>query len=58
MQILQITVIILLLKTDDERDKGLPLSMEVFDRETCNVPLTQCGFVDMFAREMFRYNIN
>lgn len=27
--------------------------MELFDRETCNVPLTQCGFIDMFARETF-----
>ncbi|VDM72183.1 unnamed protein product [Strongylus vulgaris] len=27
--------------------------MEVFDRKTCNVPLTQCGFIDMFVREAF-----
>uniref|UniRef100_A0A0K0DHH4 3',5'-cyclic-nucleotide phosphodiesterase n=1 Tax=Angiostrongylus cantonensis TaxID=6313 RepID=A0A0K0DHH4_ANGCA len=36
-----------------EREKGLPVTMEVFDRLTCNVPLTQCGFIDMFAREAF-----
>uniref|UniRef100_A0A914XGW7 Phosphodiesterase n=1 Tax=Plectus sambesii TaxID=2011161 RepID=A0A914XGW7_9BILA len=40
-------------QTAEEREKGLPLTMEVFDRPTCNVPLTQCGFTDMFAREMF-----
>lgn len=27
--------------------------MALFDRNTCNVPLTQCGFIDMFARETF-----
>lgn len=27
--------------------------MKGFDRETCNIPLTQCTFVDMFAREAF-----
>ncbi|KAK6022977.1 hypothetical protein OSTOST_11305 [Ostertagia ostertagi] len=27
--------------------------MEVFDRRTCNVPLTQCGFIDMFVREAY-----
>lgn len=27
--------------------------MKGFDRETCNIPLTQCTFVDMFARETF-----
>ena len=42
-----------LFQTKEEREKGLPLTMELFDRETCNVPLTQCGFIDMFAREAF-----
>ena len=27
--------------------------METFDRDTCNVPKTQCGFIDMFARPTF-----
>lgn len=27
--------------------------MKGFDRETCNIPLTQCTFADMFARETF-----
>jgi hypothetical protein len=41
------------MQTAEEREKNLPLTMELFDRTTCNVPLTQCGFIDMFAREMF-----
>ncbi|VDK88777.1 unnamed protein product, partial [Onchocerca ochengi] len=40
-------------RTNEEREKGLPLTMELFDRNVCNVPLTQCGFIDMFAREAF-----
>ncbi|KJH43819.1 3'5'-cyclic nucleotide phosphodiesterase [Dictyocaulus viviparus] len=40
-------------QTREEREKGLPITMEVFDRLTCNVPLTQCGFIDMFVREAF-----
>jgi len=40
-------------QTADERSRALPLTMETFDRDTCNVPRTQCGFIDMFAREMF-----
>uniref|UniRef100_A0A1I8ELF8 Phosphodiesterase n=1 Tax=Wuchereria bancrofti TaxID=6293 RepID=A0A1I8ELF8_WUCBA len=40
-------------QTSEEREKGLPLTMELFDRNVCNVPLTQCGFIDMFAREAF-----
>lgn len=41
-------------QTAEERAKGLPLTMPVFDRPTCNVPQTQCSFIDMFARDMFR----
>ncbi|CAG9535406.1 unnamed protein product [Cercopithifilaria johnstoni] len=40
-------------QTNEEREKGLPLTMELFDRNVCNIPLTQCGFIDMFAREAF-----
>ncbi|WKX92297.1 hypothetical protein Q1695_010379 [Nippostrongylus brasiliensis] len=40
-------------QTREEREKGLPVTMEVFERKTCNVPLTQCGFIDMFVREAF-----
>uniref|UniRef100_A0A915HGD4 Phosphodiesterase n=1 Tax=Romanomermis culicivorax TaxID=13658 RepID=A0A915HGD4_ROMCU len=41
-------------QTAEERAKDLPLTMEVFDRDTCNVPLTQCSFIDMFIRPMFK----
>lgn len=34
-------------------EKGLPVTMKGFDRETCNIPMTQCTFVDLFARETF-----
>ncbi|KAF8368242.1 pde-6 [Pristionchus pacificus] len=40
-------------QTREEKEKALPVTMAFFDRETCNVPLTQVGFVDMFAREAF-----
>ncbi|KAF7629988.1 Phosphodiesterase [Meloidogyne graminicola] len=40
-------------QTAEEIEKKLPVTMKGFDRETCNVPLTQCTFVDMFARETF-----
>ncbi|KAE9556273.1 hypothetical protein FO519_000456 [Halicephalobus sp. NKZ332] len=40
-------------QTSEEREKGLPLTMKGFERDTCNVPMTQCTFVDMFAREAF-----
>jgi len=40
-------------QTAEETAKGLPVTMKGFDRSTCNVPLTQCTFVDMFARETF-----
>lgn len=42
-----------LFQTNEEREKGLPLTMKLFDRNVCNVPLTQCAFIDMFAREAF-----
>ncbi|KAL3122099.1 hypothetical protein niasHT_009392 [Heterodera trifolii] len=40
-------------QTAEETERKLPVTMKGFDRETCNVPLTQCTFVDMFAREAF-----
>uniref|UniRef100_A0A915LBF9 Phosphodiesterase n=1 Tax=Meloidogyne javanica TaxID=6303 RepID=A0A915LBF9_MELJA len=40
-------------QTAEEVERKLPVTMKGFDRETCNVPLTQCTFVDMFARETF-----
>ncbi|KAI6192775.1 hypothetical protein M3Y94_01319500 [Aphelenchoides besseyi] len=40
-------------QTSEETEKGLPVTMKGFDRETCNIPVTQCTFVDLFAREAF-----
>lgn len=40
-------------QTTEEVEKGLPITMKGFERETCNVPMTQCTFIDMFAREAF-----
>lgn len=40
-------------QTSEEKSKGLPITMKGFERDTCNVPMTQCTFVDMFAREAF-----
>uniref|UniRef100_A0A915DJJ0 Phosphodiesterase n=1 Tax=Ditylenchus dipsaci TaxID=166011 RepID=A0A915DJJ0_9BILA len=40
-------------QTAEEVSKALPVTMKGFDRETCNIPITQCTFVDMFARETF-----
>jgi len=40
-------------QTAEEASKNLPLTMKGFDRNVCNIPLTQCTFVDMFARETF-----
>lgn len=41
-------------QTAEEKAKGLPLTMEVFDRVTCNIPKTQCSFIDMFVRDISR----
>ncbi|CAD5210066.1 unnamed protein product [Bursaphelenchus xylophilus] len=40
-------------QTSEEMEKGLPVTMKGFDRESCNIPMTQCTFVDLFARETF-----
>ncbi|CAD5206853.1 unnamed protein product [Bursaphelenchus okinawaensis] len=40
-------------QTSEEVEKGLPVTMKGFDRESCNIPMTQCTFVDLFARETF-----
>uniref|UniRef100_A0A1I8IRR7 Phosphodiesterase n=1 Tax=Macrostomum lignano TaxID=282301 RepID=A0A1I8IRR7_9PLAT len=39
--------------TDEEKSKGLPIVMPVFDRTTCNMPHSQTSFIDFFLREMF-----
>ncbi|PAA90295.1 hypothetical protein BOX15_Mlig015483g1 [Macrostomum lignano] len=40
-------------QTDEEKSKGLPIVMPVFDRTTCNMPHSQTSFIDFFLREMF-----
>uniref|UniRef100_A0A0N5C8I2 Phosphodiesterase n=1 Tax=Strongyloides papillosus TaxID=174720 RepID=A0A0N5C8I2_STREA len=42
-------------QTKEEIEKGLPVSLLHFNRETCNVPRTQVGFIDMFVREAFTH---
>ncbi|PAA63111.1 hypothetical protein BOX15_Mlig000151g1 [Macrostomum lignano] len=40
-------------QTDEEKQRGLPIVMPVFDRATCNLPQSQTSFIDFFLREMF-----
>lgn len=40
-------------QTDDEKTKGLPIVMPMFDRNTCSVPKSQIGFVDYIINDMF-----
>ena len=42
-----------LLQTDEEKEKGLPVVMAVFDRHTCNMPKSQISFIDFFINDMF-----
>jgi high affinity cAMP-specific and IBMX-insensitive 3',5'-cyclic phosphodiesterase 8 len=40
-------------QTDDEKARGLPVVMPVFDRSACNVPKSQMSFIDLFINDMF-----
>ncbi|XP_061414674.1 high affinity cAMP-specific and IBMX-insensitive 3',5'-cyclic phosphodiesterase 8B isoform X1 [Lethenteron reissneri] len=40
-------------QTDEEKRKGLPVVMPVFDRCTCSVPKSQISFIDYFITDMF-----
>lgn len=40
-------------QTDEEKKRGLPVVMPVFDRDTCSVPKSQTSFVDYFIMDMF-----
>ncbi|KAE8617927.1 hypothetical protein XENTR_v10009226 [Xenopus tropicalis] len=40
-------------QTDEEKRKGLPVVMPVFDRNTCSIPKSQISFVDYFITDMF-----
>ena len=41
------------LQTDEEKERGLPVVMPVFDRKTCSIPKSQTSFVDVFINDMF-----
>ncbi|CAG9857884.1 unnamed protein product [Phyllotreta striolata] len=40
-------------QTDEEKQRGLPVVMPMFDRHTCSVPKSQIGFVDYIINDMF-----
>ncbi|XP_048829020.1 high affinity cAMP-specific and IBMX-insensitive 3',5'-cyclic phosphodiesterase 8A-like [Brienomyrus brachyistius] len=40
-------------QTDEERSRGLPVVMPVFDRNTCSIPKSQISFIDYFITDMF-----
>lgn len=40
-------------QTDEEKAKGLPVVMPMFDRNTCSIPKSQIGFVDYIVNDMF-----
>ncbi|KAK4884278.1 hypothetical protein RN001_000549 [Aquatica leii] len=40
-------------QTDEEKLRGLPVVMPMFDRITCSIPKSQIGFVDYIVHDMF-----
>uniref|UniRef100_T1IWR2 3',5'-cyclic-AMP phosphodiesterase n=1 Tax=Strigamia maritima TaxID=126957 RepID=T1IWR2_STRMM len=40
-------------QTEEEKAKGLPIVMPMFDRTTCSIPKSQIGFMDYFVNDMF-----
>ncbi|XP_020904916.1 high affinity cAMP-specific and IBMX-insensitive 3',5'-cyclic phosphodiesterase 8A isoform X2 [Exaiptasia diaphana] len=40
-------------QTDEEKRRGLPVVMPVFDRATCNVPRSQVWFIDYFVSDLY-----
>ncbi|XP_031572577.1 high affinity cAMP-specific and IBMX-insensitive 3',5'-cyclic phosphodiesterase 8A-like isoform X2 [Actinia tenebrosa] len=40
-------------QTDEEKKRGLPVVMPVFDRATCNVPRSQVWFIDYFVSDLY-----
>ncbi|XP_078621512.1 high affinity cAMP-specific and IBMX-insensitive 3',5'-cyclic phosphodiesterase 8B-like isoform X10 [Branchiostoma floridae x Branchiostoma japonicum] len=40
-------------QTDEEKDRGLPVVMPVFDRASCSIPKSQISFIDYFLTDMF-----
>jgi 3'5'-cyclic nucleotide phosphodiesterase len=41
-----------ILQTDDEKQKGLPIVMPFFDRQTCSIPKAQITFIDLFINNL------
>lgn len=42
-----------LLQTDEEKQRDLPVVMPVFDRSTCSIPKSQISFIDYFITDMY-----
>ncbi|XP_014665483.1 PREDICTED: high affinity cAMP-specific and IBMX-insensitive 3',5'-cyclic phosphodiesterase 8A-like [Priapulus caudatus] len=40
-------------QTTEEKERGLPVVMPVFDRNTCNIPKSQTTFMDIFIMNTF-----
>ncbi|XP_076443536.1 high affinity cAMP-specific and IBMX-insensitive 3',5'-cyclic phosphodiesterase 8A-like isoform X2 [Babylonia areolata] len=40
-------------QTDEEKARGLPVVMPVFDRKTFSIPKSQTSFIDVFITDMF-----
>lgn len=40
-------------QTEEEKRRGLPIIMPVFDRQTCNVPKSQVSFIDYFVIDLY-----
>ena len=37
---------------DEEKSRGLPVVMAMFDRDTCSLPKTQIVFTDVYVADM------
>jgi len=40
-------------QTEEEKRRGQPIVMPVFDKKACNVPKSQIGFIEFFINDMF-----
>jgi len=40
-------------QTEEEKARGLPVVFPDFDRQTCNIPVTQVKFIDYFISGLF-----
>lgn len=43
----------ILKQTDEEKEKGLPVVMPIFDKQSCNIPKAQVSFIEYFINDMF-----